>query len=242
LYAALKGDFEIPQCAGTSLEDCLHSGQKDPLAQRLSSFACWLAFLDKDSASIADKLDQRYESLASEKRYSIDLPLFEPAGDSLAPVAIVAYISIGCPWCKVVCNFLHDSVTVGSLNGKARLFVKLLSVTHRDMALLAADENDNFWEYMKLLGTIEQRLDEDVLLDAAKKQGIPLWQFKAAMQNQALRERAMASRKEAVGFGVKSTPTLFINGRWYRSYKNPKWLVDAVEYEYEKCAESSNPN
>ena len=27
---------------------------------------------------------------------------------------------------------------------------------------------------------------------------------------------------------------LFINNRRYRSYKNPQWIIDVVEYEYEQ--------
>jgi hypothetical protein len=29
------------------------------------------------------------------------------------------------------------------------------------------------------------------------------------------------------------TPTFFINGKRYRSYKDPQWVVDAALYEYE---------
>ncbi|MBN1759258.1 MAG: DsbA family protein [Chitinispirillaceae bacterium] len=94
---------------------------------------------------------------------------------------------------------------------------------------------------MKLLATIEQRLDMDVLLDAARKLGIPMNAFKGYMNNPAVRAHALRSRQEGLDYGVKATPTFFINGRQYYSYYNPMWIVDAVEYEYEQVRANIGP-
>ncbi|MBN1574974.1 MAG: thioredoxin domain-containing protein [Chitinispirillaceae bacterium] len=228
--------FLLPVCGDATLEERMHDPSSCALGPRLSEFACWLTGSGRDSAFIAEKLFERCKSLTSERRYDIDCSLFEPAGDSAAPIVIGIYISIGCPWCKQVCDYLYDSVTAGSLKGKARLCVKLLSASDRDMALLAANECGVFWKYMQRLAAIEERLDENVLYNAADGMGIRLRRFKAAMRNKKLRERAMASRKEGLDNGVKGTPTLFINGRRYDSYNHPAWIMDAVDYEYRRTA------
>jgi protein-disulfide isomerase len=231
--SAQKG-IRIPQCSNKTLESLSENFSKCKIGSRLSSFAAWLAHLDKDSAFITSKLEKRYVSFTSDKRYEIDENFFEIAGDKEAPVNIAVYISISCPYCKKISALLYDSVTVGSLKGKARLCVKLLSVTDRDMALLAAHGCGKFWEYMKKLSTIKQRLDMDVLLKAAEDISMPMKAFKAYMENPAVHAYAHESRQEGLSNGVKSTPTFFINGREYLSYQNPIWIVDAVEYEYER--------
>lgn len=234
VFRSVQKGFCIPQCSNKTLESLSDDDSKCKIGPRLSSFAAWLAHLDKDSAFIVSRLEKRYVSLTSEKRYEIDEKLFEIAGDKEAPVNIAVYISVSCPYCKKISALLYDSVTVGSLKGKARLCVKLLSVTERDMALLAAHGCQKFWEYMKKLSTIKQRLDMDVLLKAAKDIGIPVKSFKAYMENPAIHAHAYESRQEGLSNGVKATPTFFINGREYLSYHNPIWIVDAVEYEYER--------
>jgi hypothetical protein len=241
LYKVQKA-FHLPVCGNVSLEQCIRDSLPCPLAPRLSEFAYWLAGHGNDSAFIAEKLAERYASLAGKRTYDIDCSLFKSIGDSTAPIVLTIYISIGCPACKQVCSFLYDSVTAGSLKGRARLCVKLLTATNRDMALLAANECGMFWKFIKRVAAISQRLDKNVLLEAAESIGAPMRKFKAAMRSDKLRERALASRNEALANGVKATPTLFINGRRYDSYNHPDWIVDAVEYEYRRIVTDSEVN
>jgi len=230
----VRSAFHLPACGNATLEKCRRDTLSCPEGPRLSEFACWLAGRGHDSSFIAEKLLQRYRSLSSEQRYEIADALFAPAGDSAAPVVVTVYISIGCPACKQVCGFLYDSVTTGSLRGKAKLCVKLLTVTDRDIALLAADKCGMSWKFMKQVAAIAKRLDKPVLYDVAKRVGIPMECFEAAMNDEKLRERALASRREAQANGVTVTPTLFLNGRRYESYHHPDWITDAVDYEYRR--------
>jgi hypothetical protein len=49
---------------------------------------------------------------------------------------------------------------------------------------------------------------------------------------------AQASAREGVKNGVTVTPTVFINSKRYRSYKDPRWIVDAALFEYESLNRS----
>ena len=226
--------FILPACANQTLGKALSNHQQCPAAPRLASFACRLAGRNKDSAYIADKLAQRYRSFTDTVQFPIDGPLFPPAGDSAAPVVITVYISIICPRCKQVCSFLYDSVTAGSLKGKARLQVKLLTVDNRDMALLAADEQGVFWSYFRKCAAGGRRLDLPVLYAVAREMLLDMKKFKRAINDKKLHERALASRREAHANGVEFTPALFLNGYCYYSSDHPMWIVDAVEYEYRR--------
>jgi predicted DsbA family dithiol-disulfide isomerase len=240
MLTAVRKNYRIGCCQNASLDKCLRDTRHCSIAERLGQFGCWLIGYGKDYTFIIDKLNERYISLVSQKKYHINLPMFEPAGDTTAPVAIAVYISIGCPWCKIVCNFLHDTVTAGSLKGKAKVYVKLLSARPMNMALLAANESGKFWEYMKELETIDRRLDKELLVKVARNVGIAVWEFEAAMDKEKFHKLAFESRSEGLKNEVKATPTLFINGRRYYSYKRPEWIVDAVEYEYEQAASGAH--
>jgi protein-disulfide isomerase len=220
----------------------MHDTLSCPIAPRLASFACWLASGGKDSAFIAEKLIKRYKSFAETRKYTIVGSLFPPAGDTTAPVTITVYISISCPRCKQVSGFLYDSVTTGSLKGKAQLHMKLLTVNERDMALLAAAQSGVFWDYFKRLTTISKRLDMPVLYDVAQEMHLQLAPFKEYINDKNLQKRAQASRKEAHANGVKVTPTLFINGHRYYSYDHPIWIVDRVDYEYRQLIKKDKNN
>jgi protein-disulfide isomerase len=47
-------------------------------------------------------------------------------------------------------------------------------------------------------------------------------------------------RKEGERVGVTVTPTFFIGGKRYRSYKDPQWVVDAALYENETMLKESH--
>jgi protein-disulfide isomerase len=42
-----------------------------------------------------------------------------------------------------------------------------------------------------------------------------------------------AVKKEGVRIGVTVTPGVYINGKPYHSFKDPQWVIDAIEYSYE---------
>lgn len=233
--------FYLPVCGNQPLENCMRDPLSCPPAPRLANFGCWLASGGKDAAYIKEKLANRYKGMTKERKYTIDNTLFPLAGDSAAPVTITIYISISCPRCKQVSDFLYDSVTAGSLKGKANLCIKLLTVNERDMALLAANECGGFWDYMHRISKISKRLDMPVLYKAAEKMGFPMKRFKQSIKDSMLLEKAHSSRKEAHANGVSVTPTLFINGHRYYSYTQPIWIVDAVEYELLRIQSSDKP-
>ncbi len=233
-YEMIAREFQVKECCGKSLAECMDSKTDCSLPARLANFTCRLLVAKKEPQEIMEKLTERYRSMTSETTVQVREGLFEPAGDPNAKVIVSVYISGTCPMCKFVAKGMYREVTKGSLRGKARLVIKLLSTNMVDMALLAANEHDKFWPYIIELSSLKERATRDHLFAIGQKVGISPDELARTMARPELIAKAKASREEALRNGVKVTPTVFINGHFYDSYKHPTWITDAVEYEYEK--------
>lgn len=183
------------------------------------------------------QLDKRYKSFFGPDTFTIAPSIIPPTGDTAAPIVITAYISASCNLCKKVCIPLHMAVTEGPIMGMAKLQLKPSTTHTGDMALLAAAKMGKFWEFFLSLEKVKRRLDEKFLLKNAEKLGLNRWAFENFLYDDKLRAELKTMQKEAVSNGVEISPTLFINNRRYQSYKNPQWVIDVVEYEYERLNE-----
>lgn len=129
---------------------------------------------------------------------------------------------------------MYMAVTNGPIKGMAILNLKTMTTGIGDMALLAAEAQGKFWEYFLSLEKEDRRLNERILISKAKKVGLDIDKFKYMLYEDRIREKLKKSREEAIKNNVQISPTLFVNNRRYRSYKDPQWVIDLVEYEYNK--------
>jgi protein-disulfide isomerase len=70
-----------------------------------------------------------------------------------------------------------------------------------------------FWEYHDLLFGAQDRLGRDDLIAKAVTLGIARDNFVACLDDPSARSRVLADSAAGAKLGVKSTPTLVINGR-----------------------------
>jgi protein-disulfide isomerase len=234
LRDSLLTKFTIPTCDSLPMREALTKAHVCPIAHRLIGFAEWLVSKGKNDSTILSDLKARYESLTSSKIFKIDLKDAQKAGDSKAPVAIVGYISASCPLCKFICNELHTEVTTGKLKGKATLSVKMFTQTPGDRALLAAAHYNKFWAFIESLNMRKVRADQPLLEKIADSLAIPLDGFKKIQISDSTLSTLIRYRDEGVRNEVSITPTFFINGKRYHSYKDPRWIIDAANFEIDK--------
>lgn len=233
LLDSVINNFHIEKCCHSSLGKCLNAKSPCSIAPRFYNFGCWLIIRENSYNKIMLQLNKRYSSFFGPDTFHIDAPFLPPAGDTSAPIIITAYISASCPLCKKVCIPLYRAVTEGPIAGKAVLYLKPVLTDIGGMALMAAKELGGFWNYYLSLEKEKRRLNEKIILSKAKKVGLNKKQFKKLLDDEKLNAELVKSRNEALTNGVDITPTLFINNRRYRSYKDPQWVIDAVEYEYD---------
>lgn len=226
-------NYHVEHCCGASLGECL-SLKRDqcPIADHLYAFSSWLVEIESEPEKIGEQLDKRYGGFVDDETFAIDTSTLEWAGDTTAPVAIVAYVSSTCNLCKHIVGALRDSVTTGSLRGKAKLMAKPFGAGVGDIGLLAANTQRKYWELFEAMEQDKSRYKESTVIRMAESIGIDPKAFQAMLHDPAVREAVDESREEGVRNGVEVTPTFFINSRRYRSYKDPRWVVDAAHYEY----------
>jgi len=223
----------------SSLGGCLKRARPGDLAVRLDRFGAWLASKDKPCSTMVKDVEERAATLQDTARFAIDTSQVTFAGAAAAPVRIVMYVSATCPLCKRIYHELYDSVTAGGLTGKARLGIKPFSAKPLDVMLLAARRFGRQADLMRSLAGVEVRITEAIVLKKADSIGIPAHELRKLAADSAIVRAAVGSAEEGGRNGVTVTPTIFINNRRYKSYKDPQWVVDAAEYAFSNVRRAS---
>jgi glutaredoxin len=230
---SVMNSFVVTECCDTTLGGCLTLKPDCSIAHRLYNFTSWLIMKNDSYKKCIEQLDKRYQSFFGPDTFSCSPSIIPSAGDTSSPVLITAYISASCPLCKKVCIPLHMAVTRnGPLFHIAKLSLKPIAAQSGDLALMAANAQGKFWEFFLALENEKRRLDEHILMKTAKHLGLDLETFEKHLYEQKYIKELNRFRQEAVDNGASITPTLFINNRRYQSYKDPQWVIDAVEYDY----------
>ena len=227
--------FALAGCNGTGLASCVKRQPAFLPASRLDAFATWIDTLKKNdpcSTKVAD-LAERYATFNDTQTHPIDLSHVSFAGDKRSPIRIVLYVSATCPLCKRVYKALYYDVTGGPLRGIAKLGIKVFSVHDWDVALLAAQKFNKQSDLLLSLAEVTERISTPIVLQKAAEIGIPLQELRQEMADSATVAELKKSIDEAARNEVKLTPTVFIDGVRYRSYKDPQWITDAVLYKRE---------
>lgn len=229
---AVTSNFNLDRVCKGSLLDLTKNGSPCSVAFRLYNFAAWLTLKDSTPDYIKKQLQTRYDFFTSPDTVSIDTTGYPHIGNPKNPVVITAYASSTCNLCKVIVRAVEDSILRGSLNSKAVLVIKPFSAGIGDMAKMAAFKQQQFKRYSDALAIITGRFTEKDLLTIADSIGLDMSAFTAALKDSTTRALLLKSRTEGVENGVEVTPTFFINGKRYRSYKDPQWIIDAVSVMY----------
>lgn len=233
LLDSVVSSFKIEHCCGTSLKSCLNKSTC-PIVSRLYDFSLWLVQRESDRTKILEQLEKRYEGFVTNEKHVIDTSFLAWAGSPSSPVRIVSYISSGCNMCKRIVGELYDSVTVGSLSGKAKLLAIPIGTGPGDLALLIANSKGKFWELFQKFRENKLRYSDEDVVKMAEETGISGKEMRYLLKNQGFKNLLSAARNQSTAKEVKVTPTFFINEKRYSSYKDPQWVIDAALFEIEK--------
>jgi protein-disulfide isomerase/uncharacterized membrane protein len=188
-----------------------------------------------------EQLAKIKKNLSRQKPRVIEVKNRPVLGAEDAKVTVVEFSDFLCPFCAKASRYIklaesntHDTVRFvfrhypldKSCNSKIR------SNLHPGACLLAegavcAFEQDRFWEYHDIAFETEGSISRSVVMDIASNLGLDLGEFKRCLDSGRGRKVVSEDIQAAYRLGVKSTPTLLINGRQLRGVPKP-WMLNEI--------------
>lgn len=227
-------------CCDETIAKCLERTPTCRLAERLAENICRRVIADEDEAMITRALSRRARTMIGmDKLAKIDLSSAVPAGRADAPVTLVGYLCGRCPFCAKITPELHIAVTDGPLAGKAKLFMRVFPIRSHEhsreagLGFLAAAQLGGFWQFVLHAYANFDRFCPLRQVVWAKDVGLDMRAFGQLLNDPALEELLITSKKEGIVNEVDATPTFFVNGRRYRADLSVEEIIDVVEEEYE---------
>ena len=169
-----------------------------------------------------------------------------------APVVVVAYSDFQCPYCAKEAKVLRTQL-IESYPQQVRVYFRDYPLKTHNWAMAGAIagrciyqlEPEVFWRYHDWIFEHQKDITpanlEDKVMEFAAAEGLDSLKLGRCIDSRETEKAIQESKKEGASVGVRSTPTLFINGRpltgaiqWERLQQ----IVDN-EIEYQKMANNA---
>ena len=147
----------------------------------------------------------------------LDLTRAPVRGQEQAPVTIIEFSDLQCPFCARVTPTLQELMK--QYPDQVRWVFKSFPLGfHADSPLahaaaLAAQQQGKFWEMHDLIFANQRNLKRDNLLAEARSLNLDMDRFTADLDSAEVKQQLEADKKEGEGLGVNGTPAFFINGK-----------------------------
>lgn len=138
-------------------------------------------------------------------------------GQEQAPVTIIEFSDLQCPFCARVTPTLQELMK--QYPDQVRWVFKSFPLGfHADSPLahaaaLAAQRQGKFWEMHDLIFANQRNLKRDNLLVEARSLNLDMDRFTVDLDSADVKQQLEADKKEGEGLGVNGTPAFFINGK-----------------------------
>jgi protein-disulfide isomerase len=230
LFYKLIGSLTSPCGDGHSLRATYTSNaacKRGPFAVRL------VAAMVQDEGTeplIREDYEKKYKD---EPPVTVDVSKAPRLGNEDAPIKLVEFFDYQCPHCQ---NFkpVLDLVAHANEGKVVEYFMMFPLEQHHDaksaaMAATAANQMGKFKEMHDILFARSPQHSKDDVIGYAKELGLDPAAFEAAYTAAAAQVAADIDQGDHVG--VKSTPTLFFNGKRYEGPQHPKYLQLWIDEE-----------
>ena len=175
-------------------------------------------------------------------REKLQLEGFPSQGPANAPVTLVEFSDLECPYCKQANQTIEQLRQ--QMPGKLRVIFKYYPLTKIHpwsmqaalAAVCVADQNPaHFWPFEQAVFDHQEQLTTanaaTRLHDFALESGTQDAPFQSCLKSPATRAKVEASIKNGNEVGVESTPTLFLNGRIIPGAPDPNQLSLLLQHE-----------
>ena len=149
----------------------------------------------------------------------VDLSRSPVRGSKEAPVTIIEFSDMQCPFCGKAAPTLVE--LMAQYPGRIRWVFKSFPLPfHSDSELahraaLAADRQGKFWEMHDLIFSDQRNIKRDDLLRKAQSLDLDMARFAADLDSEDLKQRVASDFNDGLRSNVTATPTFFVNGKEY---------------------------
>jgi len=150
--------------------------------------------------------------------FQFDLRGSPMKGAKKAKVVIVEFADFECPHCAAMRSTLTE--VVKAFPNDVALYFKQFPLQHHEFSLqaaraaLAAHQQGRFWQMHDIIFANQGSLKDESFKAFAAELGLNLKRFERDLKSDEILTRVREDLKEGEG-GVRSTPTLFINGKLF---------------------------
>ena len=170
---------------------------------------------NKEEKKIEKEPDAQ-ESAQKEDVYKVEPGTAIFRGPEDAPVTVINFSDFQCPFSKRSVDLMETLLK--KYNGKVRYVFKHFPLSfHKwakpaSYAAIAAQNQGKFWEYYAKVYTDVKNINEETLVAYAKELKLDMDKFNADRVAAETAAKVQADVTQGSLFGVRGTPTLFING------------------------------
>jgi protein-disulfide isomerase len=214
-------------------------------AEAISQIRGYLSEQDYRAIRLAyfEKLSRQYQvkTFLEPLRVPVASNGFPTLGIPAAPVTIVEFSDFECPECATLTQALR---TIQQTNGaKVRIVYRQLPLAHLHPAAmkaaeasLCAHDQDHFWEFHDSLFERQKELAPTELKSRAAALKLDGDVFNACLDSGKHTGNVNRDIDEAYSAGVRTTPTIFINGRMMSGNRAASEILEIVDEELRKVA------
>lgn len=147
----------------------------------------------------------------------LDLSGAPSKGPADAKVVMAEFADFQCPACGAARPLIEEALKKHA--SEVRLVFKHFPLSIHEnaekaaRAAVSAGRQNKFWEMHEALFVNQQKLDSETIQGLAKGIGLDMKHFLADWDSEAVADVVARDRKQGEALGLKSTPSLFINGR-----------------------------
>jgi protein-disulfide isomerase len=185
--------------------------------KRLIWGLCCTTLFSAFSGSVAARIRLKPQKKSGKKLvYAVPIGSAPVKGPKTALVTVIAYMDFQCPFCKKAIERLLNIQK--SMSKDMRVVFKHRPLRfHRQahtaaQAAVEAQRQNKFWSYMALLFKNHRNLGVSQLIKLGTQAKLNGKKLKKALSTQKHKSAVDRDNREALKFGVKGTPTMFING------------------------------
>ncbi|MCA9662375.1 MAG: thioredoxin domain-containing protein, partial [Myxococcales bacterium] len=185
-----------------------------------------------------DDVDDSLNGKVTGERFRLTYDESDPYKGAENPlVTIVEFSDYQCPYCARFTSMLDELVKDPAYKDDVRIVFKQFPLPmHKDadrgaQASLAAGAQGKFWEMHDKLFANPKAMSEADVIKYAEEIGLDVEKFKADLSSGQFKDKVKADLDLGKKFGVRGTPSFFINGAWQRGAPRTidalKQIVDA---------------